>query len=114
MPIREPREAVHDSASAIGRVDVAPTPRGVVIAWCAVISALIALPSFAPSQLRSTDRQRAAGASPPAVQADAHPSVPLRLGYVEFDWEPGTIPGFGAWAPQASAELHAVVTRSTP
>jgi hypothetical protein len=27
-----------------------------------------------------------------------HDGIPLFFGFLEFDWEPGRIPGFGPWA----------------
>jgi hypothetical protein len=26
-----------------------------------------------------------------------HESIPLHFGFLEFDWEPGRVPGFGPW-----------------
>jgi len=78
--------------------------RRVLFAAMALSTVALALSLAAPL---SGQRSHAAFAAAPASSAPhsagaatamlRHEGVPLFFGFLEFDWEPGRIPGFGPW-----------------
>jgi hypothetical protein len=89
--------------------------RFILLAIMALATVALALSHSAPFSGQRTGAVFAAATVPSAshagggaVERPGHEAVPLFFGFLEFDWEPGRIPGFGPMeqAPRQAARGH--------
>ena len=96
-----------DSSSAAEAAVATPrhsSGRRALLATIALSTVALALSLAAPLSGQRTGAVFAAATVSSAPHADGtatgmlrHDGVPLFFGFLEFDWEPGRIPGFGPW-----------------
>jgi hypothetical protein len=90
-------------------LEAAATPRHgstrrILFAAMTLSTVALALSFAVPASSQRTGAAAAAATHTSAPQGDGgaagmlrHEGVPLFFGFLEFDWEPGRIPGFGPW-----------------